>query len=324
MEFRASYIARIRLSLFGGCGLYLFAMDTTKIITKQAVAQAVYEAIPDIACVLPRDVACALEQARESEGQTRGALVLDQLLENASIAARDRVPLCQDTGTCWVCLEVGPDVLVPGDVFADTDDAVARAYTEALLRKSVVRDAFFDRSNTGDNTPAFTDVHFSEKPGCRLHVLLKGGGSDNASRVVMLAPGAGKQGILDEIMDCVRHKAANACPPLVIGVGIGGTFDKVAGLAKAALLRPIGLPAKDERTEQLERELLDMVNTTGMGPGALGGKTLALAVHVNTAPCHIAALPLAINMGCSAMRRAAFEFNAETGAFERIDRKMGE
>lgn len=216
-------------------------MDTTKLITKQAVAKAVYEAIPNIACVLPCDVKRSLAEARKAEGESRGALVLDQLLENAEIAERDCVPICQDTGTCWVCLEAGPDVLVPGDVFAETDDAVARAYTEALLRKSVVRDAFFDRTNTGDNTPAFTDIHFSEKPGCRLHVLLKGGGSDNASRVVMLPPGAGKQGILNEVMDCVRHKAANACPPLVIGVGIGGTFDKVAGMAKSALLRPLAL-----------------------------------------------------------------------------------
>lgn len=299
-------------------------MDTTKIITKQAMAKAVYQAIPDIACVLPCDAKRSLVQARKAEGDTRGALVLDQLLENAEIAETDHVPLCQDTGTCWVCLEVGPDALVPGDVFDDVDGAVARAYTEALLRKSVVRDALFDRSNTGDNTPAFTDVHFSEASGCRLHVLLKGGGSDNASRVVMLSPGAGKQGILDEVMDCVRHKAANACPPLVIGIGIGGTFDKVAGMAKTALLRPVGSPAKDERTAAFERELLDMVNATGMGPGALGGKTLALAVHVNTAPCHIAALPLAINMGCSAMRRATFEFNAKTGEFDRIDREMGE
>ena len=128
-------------------------MDTTKLITKQAVAKAVYEAIPNIACVLPCDVKRSLAEARKAEGESRGALVLDQLLENAEIAERDCVPICQDTGTCWVCLEAGPDVLVPGDVFAETDDAVARAYTEALLRKSVVRDAFFDRTNTGDNTP---------------------------------------------------------------------------------------------------------------------------------------------------------------------------
>lgn len=289
-------------------------MDKFNIITKDIVAQAVYEAIPRIACVLPCDVKQALEAARENEAGTRGAVVLDHLLENADIAAQDRVPICQDTGTVWVCLEVGPDVLLAGDVFADVNSAVARAYTEAALRKSVVRDALFDRSNTGDNTPAFTDVHFVDRPGARVHVLLKGGGSDNASRVVMLTPGAGKQGIVDEVMDCVRKKAANACPPLVIGIGIGGTFDKVASMAKSALLRPVGQPSSDERTAAFERELLDMINATGMGPGALGGKTLALSVNVETAPCHIAALPLAINMGCSAMRRATIELQMKAGA----------
>lgn len=284
-------------------------------ITKEQVAQAVYEAIPRIACVLPDDVRAALEAAREEEGDTRGAVVLGHLLENADIAERDRVPICQDTGTVWVCLEVGPDVCVPGDVFACVDDAVARAYTEARLRKSVVRDALVDRSNTGDNTPAFTDVHFSEAPGARVHVLLKGGGSDNASRVTMLTPGAGRDGIIAEVMDCVSHKAANACPPLVIGIGVGGTFDKVAGMAKSALLREVGTPAADPRVAEFERELLEKVNATGMGPGALGGKTLALAVHVNTAPCHIAALPLAINMGCSAMRRATVELADEQCAW---------
>lgn len=285
-------------------------MSTLNVITKDMVARAVYEAIPRIACVLPDDVRAALERARRQEGATRGALVLDQLLENADIAARDRVPICQDTGTVWVCLEVGPDTLLAGDVFAEVNDAVARAYTEARLRKSVVRDALFDRANTGDNTPAFTDVHFVETPGARVHVLLKGGGSDNASRVVMLTPGSGRQGIIDEIMDCVAHKAANACPPLVIGVGIGATFDKVASLAKTALLRPVDQRSDNPEVAAFERELLDRVNATGMGPGALGGRTLALAVHVNTAPCHIAALPLAVNMGCSAMRRATIELKA--------------
>ena len=252
------------------------------------------------------------EGGRPAEGSTRGAVVLGHLLENAEIAERDHVPICQDTGTCWVCLEVGPDVAVPGDVFACVDEAVARAYTEARLRKSVVRDALVDRANTGDNTPAFTDIHFVEEPGARVHVLLKGGGSDNASRVTMLTPGAGREGIISEVMDCVAHKAANACPPLVIGIGVGGTFDKVAGMAKSALLREVGTPAADPRVAEFERELLEKVNASGMGPGALGGKTLALAVHVNTAPCHIAALPLAINMGCSAMRRATVELDDAT------------
>lgn len=291
---------------------------TQNIITKDMVARAVYEVIPRIACVLPDDVRHALERAREAEctssldgerasAPSRGAAVLDHLLENAAIAERDGVPLCQDTGTVWACLEVGPDVALAGDVFAEVNDAVARAYDEAHLRKSVVRDALFDRANTGDNTPAFTDVHFVDEPGARVHVLLKGGGSDNASRVTMLTPGAGREGVIDEIMDCVRHKAANACPPLVIGVGVGSTFDKVGSLAKSALMRPIGAPAANEQVAAFERELLARVNATGMGPGALGGGTLALAVHVNAAPCHIAALPLAINMGCSAMRRATVE-----------------
>ncbi len=276
-------------------------------ITKEQVAQAVYESIPRIACILPRDVRLALEAARATEAGTRGAVVLDQLLENAEIAERDRVPICQDTGSVWVCLEAGPNVCVPGDVFSRVDDAVARAYAETRLRASVVRDALFDRSNTTTNTPAFTDIHFVNRSGARVHVLLKGGGSDNASRVTMLTPGASREGIVAEIMDCVRHKAANACPPLVIGVGIGATFDKVAALSKFALMREVGTPASDSRVAAFERELLEKVNATGMGPGALGGKTLALAVHVNTAPCHIAALPLAINMGCSAMRRATVE-----------------
>lgn len=287
-------------------------MTTIRYISKETLARAVYEAIPRVACVLPDDVRKALQTARCAEGDTRGAIVLDQLLENACIAERDRVPICQDTGTVWVCLEVGPDVVVPGDVFADVDAAVARAYTEARLRKSVVRDALFDRSNTEDNTPAFTDIHFAETPGARVHVLLKGGGSDNASRVVMLAPGEGREGIVREIMNCVRAKAANACPPLVIGIGVGSTFDKVASLAKTALLRPVGKRSCDERIAAFEEELLDMANATGMGPGALGGKTLALDIHVETAPCHIAALPLAVNMGCSAMRRATVELACES------------
>lgn len=292
-------------------------MDAFEIITKENVAHAVYEAIPQIACKLPCDVLAALVSAREAEGPTRGAFVLDQLIENARIAAADCVPLCQDTGTVWVCLEAGPDVLVPGDVFSDVDAAVAHAYDKARLRKSVVRDALFDRANTGNNTPAFTDVHFVDRPGARVHVMLKGGGSDNASRVIMLAPGAGREGVVREIVDCVRAKAANACPPLVLGIGVGSTFDRVAHLAKTALLRPVGQRSCDARVAVFERELLDGINALGLGPGSLGGKTLALDVHVETAPCHIAALPLAINMGCSAMRRATIELAAPTPADSR-------
>ena len=164
------------------------------IITKSQVADAVYAAIPRLACELPADIAAGLEAARAAEDNPRGRAVLDQLVENARIAREDRVPICRDTGTVWVSLEIGPGVLADGDVFADVDDAVARATTRRL-RKSVVRDAVLDRANTGDNTPAFCDIHPVDEPGAaQLHIMLKGGGSDNASRVVMLVPGAGKQG----------------------------------------------------------------------------------------------------------------------------------
>jgi tartrate/fumarate subfamily iron-sulfur-dependent hydro-lyase alpha chain len=194
-------------------------------------------------------------------------------------------------------------------VFDEVNAAVAAAYTANNLGKSLVRDALFDRANTGDNTPAFCEVKTSPKPGARLHVMCKGGGSDNASRVVMLTPSAGRQGIIDAVLACVREKAANACPPLVIGVGVGGTFDKVGGLAKMALMRPLDEPADDERVAAFEEELLGAVNATGIGAAALGGSTTALGVRVKTAPCHIAALPLAINMGCSAMRRGTYELS---------------
>ena len=278
------------------------------IITKSQVADAVGAAIPQLACVLPHDIAAGLSAARACESDPRGAFALGQLVENARIAAADRVPICQDTGTVWVCLEVGPDVCLPGDVFADVDAAVARAYGKARLRKSVVRDALFDRANTGDNTPAFCEVRFADEPGtARVHVMLKGGGSDNASRVVMLPPGAGRAGVVDEVVRCVREKGANACPPLVVGVGVGATFDKVAGLAKRALMRPADEPAADPQLRAFEEELLDAVNATGVGPNGLGGAATALAVRVATAPCHIAALPVAINMGCSAMRRVTID-----------------
>ena len=185
------------------------------------------------------------------------------------------------------------------------NDAVARAYTDGHLRMSLVRDALFDRANTGDNTPAFCELKLVPGTSATLHVLLKGGGSDNASRVVMLPPGAGANGVRRVVLDCVREKAANACPPLVIGLGVGATFDKVAGLAKHALLREVGGPAASAEAAAFEEELLAEVNALGIGPAALGGAPTALAVHLETAPCHIAALPVAVNMGCCAMRSAS-------------------
>lgn len=286
---------------------------TDRTVSPEAIGSAVYDAIRRCAVTLRPDYLEALERAREEAGASdaphsdRAARIMGQIVENAAIGARDGVPICQDTGTVWVCLEAGPDILVPGNAFATVDDAVARAYADGALRMSVVRDALLDRTNTKTNAPAFCEVRFVERPGARLHVLLKGGGSDNASRVVMLAPGAGAAGIIDTVVDCVREKAANACPPLLVGVGVGATFDKVASLAKHALLRPIGSNAACAQTAFFEGVLLEKVNALGIGPGALGGAPTALAVHVETAPCHIAALPVAVNMGCCAMRSITVE-----------------
>ena len=278
----------------------------TDTLNAEAVAAAVYDAIRKSATILRPDFRRAIEEARaRAEPASRAEGVLDRILENADIAASDNVPICQDTGSVWVCLEVGEELAVPGNIFGGVNDAVARAYTDGRLRMSLVRDALFDRANTGDNTPAFCELKLVPGARATLHVLLKGGGSDNASRVVMLPPGAGAAGVREVVLDCVREKAANACPPLVIGLGVGATFDKVAALAKHALLREVGSPAASDEAAAFEAELLAEVNALGIGPGALGGAPTAVAVHLEVAPCHIAALPVAVNMGCCAMRSAS-------------------
>jgi len=279
------------------------------VLDKELIADAVYGALPRIATHLRPDVLAALEHAYGTEDDPRGRQVLELLLRNAQVAAEDAVPLCQDTGTVWVCLEVGRGECIPGDVFDGVDEAVARAYSEAHLRMSTLRDALCDRTNLGTNTPAFCQIDLREGSGATLHVMLKGGGSDNASRVVMLPPGAGREGIEEAVLACVREKAANACPPLIIGLGIGTTFDRVGGLAKHALLRRVDEAGRnpDPQVAAFEDHLMELIRATGIGPGALGGSATALAVRVQTAPCHIAALPLAINMGCSAMRSTSID-----------------
>lgn len=279
-----------------------------QVLSSNTISDALLVSIPRLASVLPPDILEALIAARDRETHERAKIVLDQLVLNAQIANEDHVPICQDTGTVWCCLEVGPDIGLNANVFSKVDQSVAAGFINSKLRKSVVRDALFDRTNTGDNTPAFCELRLVDEPGvARLHIMLKGGGSDNASRVAMLTPSAGKQGVIDTVLACVEEKAANACPPLVIGVGVGTTFDKVAGLAKLALMRPLDVPTPDPEVAAFEQELLEAVNATGIGAGGLGGDTTALGVRVKTAPCHIAALPVAVNMGCSAMRRLTVE-----------------
>ncbi len=272
-------------------------------VDSASISVAVYEAIRTSAVTLRPDVTAALRRAARSETSARGRAVLLQLLDNADIAATDRVPLCQDTGTVWVRILLGSDERIGGDLQREVDAAVAAAYRDGALRMSVARDALSDRANTGDNTPAFVDVVMRPGSGARVDVMLKGGGSDNASMVAMLDPSAGREGVRDAVLAAVRAKGASACPPLLVGVGVGTTFDRVGSLAKHALLREIGSPRDDAHAE-FEAELLEAVNATGIGPAGLGGSTTALAVHVETAPCHIASLPVAVNLGCCAVRSA--------------------
>ena len=281
------------------------------------ISELVEEAILDIACELRADYRAVLEAAaadtrdrHETElADTRDHLdrasdTLDQLVQNAHIAHTQKVPLCQDTGYVWVLLKVGGGISVPAQVFSLVDAAVARAYEQAHLRKSLVHDALGNRTNTGDNTPAFCEVEFvsSEVPYARLSVMLKGGGTDNASQLIMLPPSEGIKGVCHAVLDAVQEKGASACPPLVVGVGVGSTFDKVAGLAKRALLREVGSIHPNPDVATLEAQLLEAINGLGIGPSGFGGFPTALAVHINTAPCHMAALPVAVHFGCYAMR----------------------
>lgn len=281
-------------------------MGECVILDPESLAKAVEEALPRLAFNLRKDCLEALDVALDSETHPRGRTVLEQLCLNARLAAKDSVPLCQDTGYVSLLLEVSGDVLIPADIFSAVDAAVARIYTRYPLRKSLVKDALLDRRNSEDNTPAFCELSINKSadsvPVATLHLMLKGGGSDNASKVVMLPPGVGIQGVKDVVLATVREKAANACPPLVLGIGVGSTFDKVAALGKRALFRPVGSINPNDSLRELEQELLADVNATGIGPGGMGGETTALAVHIATAPCHIAALPVAVNLGCSAMR----------------------
>lgn len=253
--------------------------------------------------VLPDDMLRAVERAAHAETSETGRTILSQILENARIAARREMALCQDTGVAEVFVTLGSNVAIKGLPLADAvQKGVALGYTTGYLRASMVADPL-RRVNTGDNTPAA--VYIDIVPGDTLSVTIlpKGGGTENASMLAMLQPNAGVDGVVDCVVAAVRSKGESACPPLVVGVGIGGTFSTVAGLAKKALLRPLGAPAADAYYGALEQRILSAVNALGIGPMGLGGVTTALAVHIRHAPCHIASLPVAVSMQCHCLRR---------------------
>lgn len=279
-------------------------MSTKTFIDASSIAKKVYELTIESGHNLRGDVLEAIKKSHGLERSEAAKRVLELQIQNAEIAPSFGVPLCQDTGTAWVYIEKGPDVCIEGDLENALNDAVARAYKDGGLRMSIVRDALVERTNTQNNTPIFFDVIPVDEPGLQVTVMLKGAGSDNASRLEMLTPDQGFEGVKELVMKVVEEKATMACPPLVIGIGVGATFDKVGGLSKKALLRKVGEPNPDARVAALEEEILKSVNGSGFGAGGLGGDITALAVHINTAATHIAALPVAVNLGCSAMRSA--------------------
>lgn len=272
-------------------------------IGAEEIASAVARLCIDANCRVGRDIEDAFRGARAAETTEMARDVLGQLLENARIAGESGMPLCQDTGMAVVFVELGQDVRVEGSLSGAINEGVRRGYEEGYLRKSVVRDPI-DRVNTGDNTPAV--IHYDVTPGCGLRIAVapKGFGSENMSRLAMLKPSQGIEGAKDFVVETVRIAGPNPCPPVVVGVGIGGTMEKACLIAKRALLRDVGTKNPDPFWDGVERELLRAINELGIGPAGFGGAVTALAVHIETFPTHIAGLPVAVNIGCHATRHA--------------------
>jgi fumarate hydratase subunit alpha len=254
---------------------------------------------------LPPEVMAAYEAAAKRERSPLGREVLHSLMENARIAAADRVPLCQDTGVAVVFVRAGQEVVITGgDLAQAVDEGIARAVDEGYLRASMVSAPCFERKNTGDNTPAVLHVQVVAGDSLEVTVLPKGAGSENVGRLGMLRPAAGAGGVADFVVETVERGGARACPPLFLGVGVGGTMDKAALLAKEALLRPAGEASALPRLAELEAEILERVNGLGIGPGGYGGTVTCLGVAIEDHPCHIASLPVAVNIQCHSARKA--------------------
>lgn len=253
---------------------------------------------------LSADMECAMRNAANQEKAPLGKQILEQLQENLQIAGQDMIPICQDTGMAVIFMEIGQDVhFIGGSLENAIQEGVRRGYEEGFLRKSVVKDPIF-RENTKDNTPAVIYYEITEGETVTITVAPKGFGSENMSRVFMLKPADGIEGVKTAVLTAVRDAGPNACPPMVVGVGIGGTFEKCALQAKKALTRPVDIRSDITYVRELEEELLQKINSLGIGPGGLGGSTTALAVNINTFPTHIAGLPVAVNICCHVNRHS--------------------
>ena len=275
-----------------------------KIINAAQITQAVAELCIRANRELPPDIERAMRLAEKNEPWPIGADTMSVLCRNIDAARENCLPICQDTGCACVFAELGQDVHIEGDFEAAVNAGVSRGYTEGYLRKSMVRDPL-RRGNTGDNTPAAITLRLVPGDSLKLTVAPKGFGSENMSRLAMLKPADGVEGVKHFVLETVKLAGPNPCPPIVLGVGIGGTFDKVAYLAKHALLRPIDEPNPDPFYAALEKELLEEVNALGIGPQGFGGKTTALGLNIETMPTHVAGLPVAVNVSCHVTRRAS-------------------
>ncbi|HAD81408.1 MAG: fumarate hydratase [Candidatus Edwardsbacteria bacterium RIFOXYD12_FULL_50_11] len=254
---------------------------------------------------LPQDVIDGFKKAVAQEESPLGKSILEQCLKNAQIAKDERVPICQDTGLSVFFINIGADVKIDGGLLKDAvNEGVRQGYKDGYLRKSSLDDPLFARKNTGDNTPAI--IHLDIVDGDKLDITMapKGGGAENMSRLAMLPPSAGEKGVIDFVVDTIVKAGGNPCPPTVVGVGIGGTFEKVAYLAKKALMWPLNALNQDERYDQLEKRILHRINNSGVGPQGLGGNVTSFAIHIEHHPCHLASLPVAVNVNCHAHRHA--------------------
>lgn len=274
-------------------------MRTVKV---DIITQAVKEMCISVNYHLSEDMCRKIEEAVQKEESPLGKQILEALQENLKIAAADQIPICQDTGMAVIFLEIGQEVHFEGGSLEEAvNEGVRQGYTEGFLRKSVVGDPLI-RENTNDNTPAV--IHYTIVPGDKIKITVapKGFGSENMSRIFMLKPAQGEEGVKNAVLEAVRDAGPNACPPVVVGVGIGGTFEKAALMAKQALTRPVGEHSAVPYIKDMEEELLKKINELGIGPAGLGGRITALAVNINTYPTHIAGLPVAVNMCCHVNR----------------------
>lgn len=276
-------------------------------INAEEISKAVGAAVIEANTKLPEDVRAALQAARLKEGSPSAVHFLDIILENARIAVQDKMPLCQDTGMVVAHVELGQEVHVTGGGLEEAiNHGISDGYQRGYLRKSVVGDPF-ERKNTGDNTPAIIHIHLVEGEVLRIILLPKGAGSENMGQLVMLKPSAGIEGVKEFILKVVKEAAGNPCPPIIVGVGVGGNMEKAAQLAKHALLREVGQPNPRPELAAMEAEMLQKINDLGIGVQGLGGNTTALAVNIETYPTHIACLPVAVNLGCHSTRRIIVE-----------------